>query len=363
MEMKGYVVYEKGGPFVKETIQLAEPEENEVLVRLTATGICHTDLKYRDIIGAVPILYGHEGSGIVEKIGPGVDKVKVGDRVVVCWDYCGKCEACKVVEVQDCASFHLYNGLRKKTLGGNSKLTNQKGEEINCFLQGTFATHSVVRQNALLVIEQDVPLEMLAAMACGVQTGVGTVWNILKPSYTDTLVITGVGSVGLSALLGAKLVNCGKIVAIDYNDRKLAMAQELGATHIINSKGVDDLSSAVQNAVGSSANFVIDTTGEPDIITEGIKMLGLNGVIAALAIGPPVPISPIGQLNKNKKTLLSANMGAADPHKIIPMMIQRYQEGRFPIDKIMNYYSFDEMDKACEEFHDGLSIKPILRMS
>lgn len=362
MEMKAYILYEANGPLVYETVNLAEPGQDEVLVKLTATGICHTDLSLQAVGPVLPLLLGHEGAGIVEKVGPGVDNVKEGDRVVLCWDYCRTCKPCRLGNVHDCEHFDEINGYRTKTPDGRSKLTNQKGEEIYCFFQGTFATHSVVSKNSVIVVDQDVPLEMLAPLACGVQTGVGTVLNYLKPNYNNTLVITGVGTVGLSAILGAKLGNCGNIVAIDVNEKKLAMAEEFGATHIINSKGIKNLASEVIKATGCKANYVIDTTGVPDLITEALNILDNSGIMVALAMGPPLTVSPVPQLIYGGKLLTSIAEGAADPHKIIPMMIERYKEGRFPIDRIMDYYGFDEFDKACEDFHKGIAIKPVLKI-
>ena len=237
MEIKAAVVFETSGDFSIEQLELCDPNDDEVLVRIVAAGICGTDLGARDghlPIPAPPSVFGHEGAGVVEKVGARVTKVKPGDHVVLAWDYCGACTACKTGKVLYCLNFFLHNfhGARP-----DGTITLRKGDQLihgSFFSQSSFADFALASERNVIKVRDDIPLELLAPLGCGVMTGAGAVMNSLQPRPGASIAVFGVGPVGMSAILAAVVCGCTTIIAVDINADRLKMAKELGATHTVN---------------------------------------------------------------------------------------------------------------------------------
>ena len=245
MKTKAAVVFERSGKFSIEQLEISEPNDDEVLVRIAATGICHTDLAGREQYlpipptRAFPAVFGHEGAGVVEKVGARVTKVKPGDHVALSWNSCGACPSCKSGNEPYCDNLFLYNfnGARP-----DGTTTLRKGDQViygSFFCQSSFANFALANERNIVKVRKDVPLEILGPLGCGIRTGAGAVMNTLRPSPGASIAIFGVGPVGMSALLASVVCGCTTIIAVDVIPERLEKAKEFGATHTINAKEVD----------------------------------------------------------------------------------------------------------------------------
>jgi aryl-alcohol dehydrogenase len=365
MEIKAAVVYETGGDFTIEQLELSDPNDDEVVVRIVGSGICGTDLGA--VHGHLPIppppsVFGHEGAGVVEKVGARVTKVKPGDHVVLAWDYCGACTACKVGKELYCLNFFLHNfhGTRP-----DGTATLRKGDQVvhGCFLgQSSFADFALANERSVVKVRDDVPLEILAPMGCGVMTGAGAVMNSLRPRPGASIAVFGVGPVGLSAVLAGLVVGCTTIIAVDVNPDRLEMAKELGATHTVNSAEVDPVE-AVKDITGGGAEFSLECVGNPKVFRQAVDVLPRLGVCGLLGVVPPgTEVSLDMDLIMNGRTVMGILGGDAIADLFIPRLIELYVQGRFPFDRMITFYPFDEIGQAVEDMAEGRVIKPILRV-
>ena len=230
--IKAAVVHEKSGPFVVEAIEIAEPRDDEILVKIVATGICHTDIGVRGQSYPVPLpaVLGHEGAGIVEKIGRNISKVQPGDHVIVTYDFCGRCENCVQGQPGFCVEFYARN-LSGARIDGTSPISLPTGRLSGCFFcQSSFAEKVIASERNVVKIPKDVPLEIMGPLGCGIQTGAGAVINSLAPKAGSSIAIFGAGAVGLSAVMAANIVGCTTIIVIDLKESRLELARQ-GATH------------------------------------------------------------------------------------------------------------------------------------
>lgn len=363
MKIKAAVVHKKNTPFVLEEVELATPSHGEVLVRVVASGVCHTDEAARtgEFPVPLPAVLGHEGSGVVELVGPGVYDLKVGDHVAFSYAYCGHCNPCSNGHAWSCDNFAVLNA--GGAMEDGRHVLSQNGHNVsNFFGQSSFATHTVINQNNAVKIDRDINLELVGPLGCGIQTGSGAVLNSIKPEIGSSIVIFGMGSVGMSALMAAKVAHCGTIIAVGGNPKSLELALELGATHIINRKNtinIPDEIKMITNQKGVSA--AIDTTGVTSIITDAILSLAENGQMVLLAIGGKVDID--ANVLLYNRTVKGVIEGAAVPKLFIPELISLYKKGIFPFDKLITFYDFKDINQAFEDSAKGIVIKPVLRIS
>jgi aryl-alcohol dehydrogenase len=365
MEIKAAVVFEQGGDFSIEQLELSEPNDDEVLVRVVGTGICHTDLAARDMhlpIPPPPSVFGHEGAGIVEKVGSRVTKVKPGDHVILGWDYCGACKACKVGKYLYCLDFFLHNfhGARP-----DESITLHKDDQPvhgSFFSQSSFADFSLANERNVIKVRDDIPLEVLAPLGCGGMTGAGAVMNSFQPRPGASIAVFGVGAVGMSAVLGAVVCGCTTIIAVDINPARLEMAKELGATHTINANETDPVQ-AILDMTDGGAEFSLECVGNPKVFRQAVDVLPRLGVCGLLGVVPPgTEVALDMDLIMNGRTVKGILGGDAIPDLFIPKLIELYSQGRLPYDKLITFYPFDEINQAVEDMEKGLVIKPVLRM-
>ncbi len=364
MDIKAAVVREKGGKFLFEDLQLEDPRDNEVLVRVVACGVCHTDLGVRDQYYPTPLpaVLGHEGSGVVEKVGKNVTKVQPGDHVVMSVLCCGKCHACLSGKPTYCENMYLCN-FSGGRLDGTSPLS-KNGERINgCFFsQSTFATHAIATEANVVKVSKDVPLELLGPLGCGIQTGAGTVMNALHPNPGTSIVIFGMGSVGLSALMAAKICGCTKIIAVDLSDERLELAKSFGATHGINGMKTDTVK-AVHELTGGGADYSVEAIGNPKVFRQAvdcISVTGMCGLIGMTPMGTEVSFDMNGLLfGRNVKGVIE---GDSVIDVFIPRLIDLYLQGSFPFDRLITYYDFADLNKAVEDLEKGKVFKGIVKM-
>jgi aryl-alcohol dehydrogenase len=365
MEIKAAVVSEIAGDFSIERLELCDPNDDEVVVRIVSAGICHTDLAGRD--GHLPIppppsVFGHEGAGVVEQVGAGVTKVKPGDHVVLAWDYCGACPSCKSGQELYCLNFFLHNfhGARP-----DGTTTLRKGDQVihgSFFCQSSFADFALANERNVVKVRDDIPLEILGPMGCGVMTGAGAVMNSLQPRPGASIAIFGVGPVGMSAVLAAVVCGCTTIIAVDIHSDRLEMARELGATHIVNASQVDPVE-AILDITGGGAEFSLECVGNPQVLRQAVDVLPRLGVCGLLGVVPPgTEVSLDMDLLMNGRTVKGILGGDAIPDLFIPKLIELYSQGRLPFDRLITFYPFHDINQAAEDMEKGRVIKPVLRL-
>ncbi len=364
MKIKAAVTRVKGEPFVIEDVNLDEPKVGEILVKITACGICHTDLVCRDQFIPVPLpaVFGHEGAGIVEKVGLGVTEFKPGDRVGITFSNCGECPCCKKAKPYVCKKFNAINfgGIQPD---GTSRLTDMNGEKLSTFFgQSTFATYAVVNQRSAVKVEyDDVDLSVIAPFGCGIQTGAGAVLNRLRPTFGSTIAVYGCGTVGMSAIMAAKIAGCSKIIAVGGNPKSLELAKELGATHTVNRKECDEVAT-VKELTDVGVDYAIDTTGVGACVRKSLAMCDFDGTCVVVGATGDLTINVQNELMGEGKSLIGVVEGDSIPKDFLPKLIEYYHDGRFPVDRLMKVYPFEKINEAIEESQSDKCIKAVLKM-
>jgi aryl-alcohol dehydrogenase len=365
MKIEAAVVLERSGPFCLEQLDLDDPRDDEVLVRVAAAGICHTDLAGRD--GHLPIppppsVFGHEGAGVVEAVGARVTKVRPGDHVVLGWDYCGSCPSCKVGKELYCLNFFLHNFHGARPDGSP---TLRRGEQIihgSFFTQSSFANLVLANERNVIKVPADVPLEILAPLGCGVMTGAGAVMNSLQPGPGASIAIFGVGPVGMSAVLAAVVCGCTTIMAVDLDPGRLEIARQFGATHTLNAREVDPVET-IRDLTGGGVEFSLECVGNPRVLRQAVDVLPRLGVCGLLGVVPPgTEVALDMDLLMNGRTVKGVLGGDAIADLFLPKLIELYRQGRFPFDRMITFYPFQEINRAVHDMEEGRVIKPVLRM-
>lgn len=364
MKIKAAVINEPKSEFNLEDVQLdAELRPTDVLVKVVATGICHTDMAIRDqyLPFPLPAILGHEGAGIVEQVGSMVSKVQPGDHVALGPASCGKCEQCISGHPSYCANFMPLN-MGGKRADGSCPYHNHEGEDMGglFFGQSSFATYSLASERNVVKVTKDVPLELLGPLGCGLQTGAGSVLNVLNPNAGDSIVIFGVGSVGLAGLMAAKAVGCTTIVAVDIHDNRLELAKELGATHTLNSKNGKVSEKVLSEIMPEGLHYALDTTGRNDVIAEALTSLRSRGhCVLVIVGGEKLEVPNMAMMGK---TISYGIEGDSIPDIFIPKLIKMYQQGIFPFDKLVKFYDLEDINQAVEDSEKGTTIKAIIKM-
>jgi len=363
--MKAAVLYEVNSPFRVEEVSLDEPGDQEVLVKMVATGLCYSDVHYihGDAPCIMPVVLGHEGAGIVEKVGPGVTTLQPGDHVVLmaAWS-CGKCRFC--VEGRPgmcCSQWIVYNLMG--TLPSGAKRLRKGNQELNHFFcQSSFAEYAVVHERTAIKVREDAPLEVVCLLSCGTTTGIGCVLNRAKLRPGESIVIYGCGGVGLSAVMGAKLAGAGKIIAVDKLDRKLEKAKELGADYVINASQ-EDPPQRVMEITGGGADYSVECIGNVDVVAQALASIHNAGtcVVAGMApIDKVISIAPFEFLIG--KTITGTLQGNIRPPVDVPKYVDLFMTGKLPIDKLITRnYSLDHINEAFQAFEKGEVIRSVIR--
>jgi aryl-alcohol dehydrogenase len=367
MKIEAAVLSHTKGPFSLQTIELnTELHPEEILVKIVATGLCHTDLAIRDeqIPFNIPAILGHEGAGTVEKIGSSVTKVKIGDHVILAPASCGKCSYCKSGHPSYCIDFFPLNLGSGKRADGSCPYHDHSGQEVSGFFfgQSSFATYSLVTENNVVKVQNDVPLEILGPLGCGLQTGAGSVLNVLNPQAGESIVISGVGPVGLAGIMAAKAAGCTTIIAVDVHDNRLELAKELGATHVINSKNVVVSEEINTKIHPGGVHYALDTTGRSEVINQVVGSLRFMGKCVVVAV-PPTPTMEVDNaIFTMGRSIQYVVEGDSVPDIFIPQLINLYKKGLFPFDKLIRFYEFDQINQAIEDSEKGITLKAVLRM-
>jgi len=365
MEITAAVVKEKGSDFQITKVSLDKPGTEEVLVKIVATGICHTDMVARDfVMGApgFPVILGHEGSGIIESVGEDVHHFKAGDHVVLTYCFCGECEVCRTGNSPYCYEFFQRNFSGARVDGSHSH-HYQEGKPINdnFFSQSSFATYAIAHKNNVIAVPKDAPLEILGPLGCGIQTGAGAIINTLKVKVGSSVVVSGTGAVGLAAVMAARASSATTIIAVDINQERLDFSKELGATHTINSLN-ENVIERIREILPNGVQYGVDTTGRNEVINNTLASLAPVGELAIIGVASrPLQLETNIFLTKGYK-IKFVNQGDSVPQEFIPKLIKMYQNGQFPFDKLIKTYPFEEINQAIEDSEKARTIKSVLRI-
>jgi len=362
MRIDAAVLREPQGRFGIEQIDVDEPRCGEVLVRISGVGLCHTDMMVRAMppgMVPLPMIFGHEGSGIVDSVGPGVVGFRPGDAVVMSFESCGHCHRCLAGEPAYCDHFDFLNASGRR-LDGSSGAQDLSNVEVGgrWFGQSSFATHAIATERNLVKITGDVPLELFGPLGCGVQTGAASVIMAMGVQPGDSIAIFGAGTVGLSAVMAAKVAGATTIVAIDLLASRRDLALEFGATHVVD--GADpDLAELVKDVADGGVMYSFDTTGVPKVISAAVAALRVRGFCGLVGIGvEDLVLSP--QALGAGRSISYLVEGGAVPQIFIPRMVELWRRGQFPFDRLMQVYPLAQINEAEADVIGGKTVKPIL---
>jgi aryl-alcohol dehydrogenase len=364
MQITAAVAREPKADLVIEQLELDELRPNEVRVRMVASGVCHTDAIVRDQVYPTPLpaVLGHEGAGIVEAVGSSVTTVDPGDHVLLAAAYCGRCNRCRAGQMAYCENLFAADFGGRRSDG--STALSKDGEVISShfFGQSSFSTYSNVVEESIVKIDADVPLEIVAPLGCGIQTGAGTVLNELKPGLNSTLVVLGTGAVGSGAIMAGRVAGCRKVIAVDIHPARLELARELGATDTINTKEKDLTEEIMRITDGAGADYIVDTTARPELLRQAADSLGLRGTLALVGAAAPGTEATfeIGLSLVKGWTFKTVIQGSSVPQVFIPKLIELWRDGRFPMEKLMRNYALKDINQGFADSASGVTVKPVV---
>lgn len=344
-------------------VELDELRPDEVRVKIAATGVCHTDAFVRDQGYPVPqpVVLGHEGAGTIDAVGSAVEGLSTGDKVVIGPAFCGHCQPCLSGHPMYCANFYARN-MGVERLDGSKAFSDDSGPIGSHFFgQSSFAEYTNVPAHGVVKVDDDAPLDLIGPLGCGVMTGAGAVFNVLKPEPGSSVVVFGTGAVGLSGMLAAKAAGATKLIMADIVPERLEFAKELGATHTINSKDTEPVE-AIQEITGGGAEYALDTTGVPAVFTQMSNSLATRGHGALVGAASP---GTMASVDIGARLLAGINIslvieGDAVPKELIPRLIDLHNQGLFAFDKLIKKYPFEDINQAFADSANGSTLKPVL---
>jgi aryl-alcohol dehydrogenase len=349
-------------PLEIRDLMIGDPQPDEIRVRIVATGICHTDIIMLGglLRAPLPAVLGHEGAGVVEAIGSAVTTHKPGDHVVLSFAYCGHCSSCNEGKPSYCQEFMPRNFSCART-DGSSAFAGTPVVRSHYFGQSSFASQVLCSARNAIIVPKDAPLELLGPLGCGVQTGAGAVLNALQVKAGSSFVVLGAGAVGMSAIMAARVAGATNIVAFDKNAERLKLALQIGATGTVQA-GKEDSVNQLKQLSPAGFDYTLDTTGVPPVIDTAISVLARRGTCGLLA-GAPSEIArlPVNQIFSNGQTIRGITEGDSVPLTFIPKLIRLHVQGRFPVDKIVTFFPFDQINAAIAGSASGDIVKPIVR--
>jgi aryl-alcohol dehydrogenase len=360
------VVREPGGPFLLEPVELAGPRPDEVLVEIVAAGMCHTDLLVRDSRpDSLPAVLGHEGAGIVRETGSEVRGVAPGDSVVLSFPSCGSCRRCLTGRSAYCDIIaELKFGCRRRD--GSVATTDAHDRPVgdHFFGQSSFGTLAVASARSVVKVPADVDLRIAGPLACGVQTGAGTILDVLRVGPGSSVAVFGAGSVGLCAVMAAQLAGATTIIAVNRRASRLSLAAELGATHLVSPTDSDPLEAILDATGGRGVQFAFETTGDLEVFGTAVRSLDSLGTCAYVGTAAPTAAGPFPLLHAMTRglTVRGVLQGDSTPSQSIPRLLELHRRGRLPFDRLLTFYRLDEINQAAADSVDADVVKPVLLM-
>ncbi len=365
--MKAAVLYEPNTPLKIEEVELDEPQANEILVKLEAVGVCHTDLSFMkgEMPVGMPIVIGHEGCGIVEKIGPGVTSVKPGDKVISMVSFsCGQCRFCAEGRPTRCTE--NVNIMMMAELPFFAGKRVHKGDQYmhQLFGLGSFAEKCVVHERAVVKVRDDAPSDVVCLLGCGVTTGIGAATNTAKVRPGQSVVVYGVGGVGLSAVMGAKMAGAGNLIAVARSQNKLDMAKELGADHVINPNDEDPVAKVKELTGGMGADVAIEAAGVASVMEQSFASIHNGGICVLAGMAPMTAITSFAPFEfLLGKTITGTVQGDIIASIDIPRLVDRYMEGNLPVDKLITKtFSLDQVNEAFEAMENKEVLRSVIKI-
>ncbi len=367
MKSKAAVAFEAGKPLVIEEVDLEGPKEGEVLVRLVATGVCHTDaftLSGEDPEGAFPVILGHEGGGIVEEVGAGVTSVKVGDHVIPLYTpECGECKFCTSGKTNLCQKIRVTQG--QGVMPDGTSRFSLNGKKILHFMgTSTFSEYTVLPEISVAVVNKEAPLEKICLLGCGITTGIGAVLNTAKVEPGSTVAIFGLGGVGLSCIQGAKMAGASRILAVDINPDKEEMARQLGATDFVNPTKYDDpIQNVIIDLTDGGVDYSFEAVGNTNLMRAALecchKGWGESTIIGVAGAGQEISTRPF-QLVTGRVWRGSA-FGGVKGRSQLPGMVEDYMNGKIQVDPMITHtMGLEDINRAFDLMHDGESIRSVV---
>lgn len=357
MKTKSALLLEANTPFTIETLELDDPRDGEVLVKIVACGVCHSDYHLRTgtTQHPMPVVCGHEGAGVVEAIGKGVTRVKVGDHVTLSWTPdCGRCFYCLRGQPTLCETFTapIWAGTM---LDGTTRLRRESEQVYTYSGLGTFSEFVVVPEQSCVPIRQDVPLKVASLVGCAVATGVGAALYTAQVRPNESVVVIGCGGVGLNAIQGAKLCGAKQIIAVDINEAKMKLAYDFGATHAL--RNDEHLLEAIQDLTeGRGADYAIEAVGLPKLqeLAMAVVRAGGMAVLAGLSAMGSATNLPGAILTRKELTIKGSYYGSVNPQRDFPMLLDLYADGQLKLDELISQeYPLSEINEAFDAMLGG----------
>jgi alcohol dehydrogenase len=363
-KMGAEVPYEKSRPLTIEDFDLDDPGRGEVMVKIGAAGLCHSDLSVIDgnRPRPTPMVLGHEAAGVVEKLGPGVDDLKVGDHVVMVFvPSCGHCPPCAEGRPALCEPGAAANGAG--TLLSGERRLHRNGQDVHHHLGcSAFAEYATVSRRSLVKIDKELPLDEAALFGCAVLTGVGAVINTAKVSAGSSVAVIGLGGVGLSSLLGAIAVGARRVIAIDLSDDKLGLARQLGATDTFNASSPNAVDE-IKAATGGGVEFAFEMAGSVRAMDLAYRITRRGGTTVTAGLPPPNHTFALPQVNlvAEERTVKGSYIGTCVPTRDLPRYIELYRRGKLPVDRLMSRrMKLDEINLGFDRLYDGKAVRQVV---
>lgn len=366
-----------GAPLAMRKVQLSPLRADEAVVEIHATGICHTDISCMNgtLPTATPAVLGHEGAGMVVEVGSQVTHVVPGDKVLLSMNHCEKCPSCESGHPNFCDEVMPRNFGGSRAADGSATLSiadndndnnNKPGDRVDCysvfFGQSSFSRHALVHRSCMVKVPRDTRLELFAPLGCGVATGVGSVLNTLDVKEGSSIAVFGAGNVGLSAVMAAKIRRASIIIAVDIDEDRLALAKEVGATHVVNGSSPDLVDQVKKCASSAGVKYAADTTGNPKVIESMMECLASRGRATQVGVASPEKTAPIKILQHvlRGQEYVGCAGGDSLPSVLLPWIMQQQQAGNFPLEKLISYYNIDNFAQAFRDASTGKAVKPVI---
>ena len=367
IKTRAAVAWGPGQPLKIEEVDLMPPQKGEVLVRIVATGVCHTDaytLSGQDSEGKFPCILGHEGGGVVEAVGEGVTSVAVGDHVIPLYTpECGKCKFCLSGKTNLCQAIRATQG--QGLMPDGTTRFSKDGQPIYHYMgTSTFSEYTVLPEISLAKINKDAPLEKVCLLGCGVTTGMGAVMNTAKVKEGDTVAVFGLGGIGLSAIIGAVMAKASRIIAIDINESKFDIARQLGATDVINPKNFDKpIQDVIVEMTDGGVDFSFECIGNVNVMRSALecchKGWGESVIIGVAPAGAEISTRPF-QLVTGRVWRGTA-FGGVKGRSELPDYVERYLKGEFELDTFITHtMPLEQINEAFDLMHEGKSIRTVI---
>ncbi|MEP5938194.1 MAG: NAD(P)-dependent alcohol dehydrogenase [Erythrobacter sp.] len=365
MKIEAAIAYAGQRDFAIEPVEIADPNPDEILIKIAGVGLCHTDLFMRDMAGLIfkhPAVLGHEGAGTVVSVGSQVSKVAVGDQVAVTFRSCGACGNCQTGPAAYCENFQALNMSGQRN-DGSRPLRGSTGElEGNFFGQSSFASHCLTYERNVVKVADGIPLELAGPLGCGVQTGAGAILNALDAQAGSSAMIAGGGPVGQCAIMAAKLRGCATIILVEPQAARRQFALDHGATHVIDPTAEENIEEAIRAIVPSGLNYALDTTGLESVIESAAASLKINGALGIVGLShvdAKLPVK-VNRLSGAGIRLIGIIEGDSEPDDFLPYLMEQHLAGNLPFLDMITTYPLTDINQAIADQQAGKCIKAVL---